>query len=126
MNSQSYDVDNRYTQTKDAYDNNAGKTFLRRYTERSKMSRYPDIETERRGDDRIINPALGGTVPVGALGLGQKISNTDSRGSYKNPFRASQGEPKKYTTVKQSEADDNMISDKEYADAYIRSTYTNL
>ena len=41
-------------------------------------------------DDKFILPGQGGTVSIGALGLGSQLSNTDSRTTFKNAFRASQ------------------------------------
>ena len=88
--SQVYTVDERYKQTEGAVDNSAGPAFLRQYLARRRTRNKPNIEAERRQDNRFIEPARGGTVPVGALGLGQQIGNTDSAATFKNAFRAQQ------------------------------------
>ena len=48
------------------------------------------VGDSRRSDDKFILPAQGGTVSIGALGLGSQLSNTDSRTTFRNAFRASQ------------------------------------
>jgi len=121
--SQVYDVDNRYSQTEEARDNTAGKRFLKNFMERDRQSRYPGIEAERREDNRITNYGTGGTVPMAALGLGQKVGNTNSRSTYKNPFRASQSEPKNYTTIEESEEQDKIKSLGEMVSQNVRSAY---
>ena len=88
--SQLYDVDNRYREAKGVPDNNAGKAFLRQFRARDKELAKNPIEPSRREDNRFILPAQGGTVSIGALGLGSQLSNTDSKTTFKNAFRASQ------------------------------------
>ena len=88
--SQLYDVDNRYREAKGVSDNLAGKRFVKEYIARDKELAKNPIEPSRREDDRFILPAQGGTVSIGALGLGSQLSNTDSRTTFKNAFRASQ------------------------------------
>ena len=88
--SQLYDVDNRYREAKGVADNVAGKRFLKEFIARDKELAKNPIEPSRREDDKFILPAQGGTVSVGALGLGSQLSNTDSRTTFKNAFRASQ------------------------------------
>ena len=88
--SQLYDVDNRYREAKGVPDNNAGKAFLRQFRARDKELAKNPIEPSRREDNRFILPAQRGTVSIGALGLGSQLSNTDSRTTFKNAFRASQ------------------------------------
>ena len=88
--SQLYDVDNRYREAKGVPDNNAGKAFLQQFRARDKELAKNPIEPSRREDDRFILPAQGGTVSIGALGLGSQLSNTDARTTFKNSFRATQ------------------------------------
>ena len=88
--SQLYDVDNRYKEAKGVPDNNAGKAFLAQFRERDKQLAKNPIEPSRRDDNRFILPAQGGTVSIGALGLGSQLSNTDSRTTFRNSFRAAQ------------------------------------
>ena len=88
--SQVYDVDNRYREAKGVPDNTAGKRFLQEFIARDKELSKDPIEPSRREDDRFILPAQGGTVPIASLGLGSQLSNTDSRTTFRNSFRASQ------------------------------------
>ena len=88
--SQLYDVDNRYREAKGVSDNTAGKRFVKEFIARDKELAKNPVEPSRREDDRIILPAQGGTVSIGALGLGSQLSNTDSRTTFRNAFRASQ------------------------------------
>ena len=88
--SQLYDVDNRYKEAQGVADNVAGKRFLKEFIARDKELAKDPIEPSRREDDKFILPAQGGTVSVGALGLGSQLSNTDSRTTFRNAFRASQ------------------------------------
>ena len=88
--SQLYDVDNRYKEAKGVPDNNAGKAFLQRFRARDKELAKNPIEPSRREDNKFILPAQGGTVSIGALGLGSQLSDTDSRTTFRNSFRASQ------------------------------------
>ena len=88
--SQLYDVDNRYREAKGISDNIAGKKALQNFIARDKRLGSDFIGDSRRGDDKFILPAQGGTVSIGALGLGSQLSNTDSRTTFRNAFRASQ------------------------------------
>jgi len=88
--SQLYDVDNRYKEAKGVSDNLAGKRALQDFIARDKRLGSDFIGDSRRGDDKFILPAQGGTVSIGALGLGSQLSNTDSKITFKNAFRASQ------------------------------------
>ena len=88
--SQLYDVDNRYREAKGVSDNLAGKRFVKEYIARDKELAKNPVEPSRREDNRFILPAQGGTVSIGALGLGTQLSNTDSRTTFRNAFRASQ------------------------------------
>ena len=88
--SQLYNVDNRYKEAKGVVDNLAGKRFLQEFRARDKSLGSNFIGDSRRSDDRFILPAQGGTVSIGALGLGSQLSNTDSRTTFRNAFRASQ------------------------------------
>jgi len=88
--SQLYDVDNRYREAKGVADNESGKQFLQEFIARDKELAKNPVESSRREDDKFILPAQGGTVSIGALGLGSQLSNTDSRTTFRNTFRASQ------------------------------------
>ena len=88
--SQVYDVDNRFKEAKGVADNLAGKRFLQEFRARDKSLGSNFIGDSRRSDDRFILPAQGGTVSIGALGLGTQLTNTDSRTTFKNAFRATQ------------------------------------
>jgi phospholipase C len=88
--SQVYKVDERYKETKGAVDNNAALGFLKQYAARDRASNKVNIEAERKQDDRFIVPGQAGTLPVGALGLGQQVGNTDGAITFKNSFRATQ------------------------------------
>ena len=88
--SQLYDVDNRYREAKGVADIVAGKQFLQEFIARDKRLGTDFVGDSRRSDDKFILPAQGGTVSIGALGLGSQLSNTDSRTTFKNAFRASQ------------------------------------
>ena len=88
--SQLYDVDNRYREAKGVSDNLAGKRALQDFIARDKRLGGDFIGDSRRSDDKFILPAQGGTVSIGALGLGSQLSNTDSRTTFRNAFRASQ------------------------------------
>ena len=88
--SQLYDVDNRYKEAKGVSDNLAGKRALQDFIARDKRLGSDIIGDSRRSDDKFILPAQGGTVSIGALGLGSQLSNTDSRTTFRNTFRASQ------------------------------------
>ena len=88
--SQLYDVDNRYKEAKGVSDNLAGKRALQDFIAKDKRLGGYFIGDSRRSDDKFILPAQGGTVSIGALGLGSQLSNTDSRTTFKNAFRASQ------------------------------------
>ena len=88
--SQLYDVDNRFREAKGVADNEAGKRFLKDFIARDKELGKDPVEPQRREDDKFILPAQGGTIPIAALGLGSQLSNTDSRTTFRNAFRASQ------------------------------------
>ena len=88
--SQLYDVDNRYREAKGVPDNVAGKQFLQEFIARDKSLGTPFIGDSRKSDDRFILAGQGGTVAIGSLGLGSQLSNTDSKSTFKNSFRASQ------------------------------------
>ena len=88
--SQLYDVDNRYKEAKGVSDNLPGKKALQDFIARDKRLGSDFIGDSRRSDDKFILPAQGGTVSIGALGLGSQLSNTDSRTTFRNAFRASQ------------------------------------
>lgn len=88
--SQLYDVDNRYKEAQGVADNVTGKRFLKEFIARDKEFAKDPVESSRREDNKFILPAQGGTVSIGALGLGSQLSNTDSRTTFRNAFRASQ------------------------------------
>ena len=88
--SQLYDVDNRYREAQGVADNESGKRFLKEFIARDKELAKDPVEPSRREDDRFILPAQGGTVSIGALGLGSQLSDTDSRTTFRNAFIASQ------------------------------------
>ena len=88
--SQVYDVDNRYREAKGVADNVAGKRFLQEFIARDKSLGSNFIGDSRKSDDRFVIAGQGGTIPVSSLGLGSQISNTDSRTTFKNAFRATQ------------------------------------
>jgi len=88
--SQVYDVDNRFREAKGVADNTAGKKFLQEFRARDKSLGSNFIGDSRKSDDRFILAAQGGTIPVSSLGLGSQISNTDSKSTFKNTFRAAQ------------------------------------
>ena len=88
--SQVYDVDNRYREAKGVADNVAGKHFLQEFIARDKSLGSNFIGDSRKSDDRFVIAGQGGTIPVSSLGLGSQISNTDSRSTFKNTFRAAQ------------------------------------
>ena len=88
--SQVYDVDNRFKEAKGVADNTAGKKFLQEFRARDKSLGSDFIGDSRKSDDRFILAAQGGTIPVSSLGLGSQISNTDSKSTFKNTFRAAQ------------------------------------
>ena len=88
--SQVYDVDNRFKEAKGVADNTAGKKFLQEFRARDKSLGSNFIGDSRKSDDRFILAAQGGTIPISSLGLGSQISNTDSRSTFKNTFRAAQ------------------------------------
>ena len=88
--SQVYDVDNRFREAKGVADNLAGKRFLQEFRARDKSLGSNFIGDSRKSDDRFILAAQGGTIPVSSLGLGSQISNTDSKATFKNTFRAAQ------------------------------------
>lgn len=91
-----YSVDNRHTSVKNATDNTAGKQFLTRFLGAQKQAGVTSIGTvqprdltaQRREDDRFTLAAMGGTVPIGALQLGQQIKTSDSVYRFKNAFGA--------------------------------------
>ena len=87
--SQLYDVDNRFREAKGVADNEAGKRFLKDFIARDKELDKDPVDPQRREDDKFILPAQGGTIPIAALGLGSQLSNTDSRTTFRNAFRAS-------------------------------------
>lgn len=89
--SQSYKVDNRYSEAQGVGDNNTALTFLRNFIKVGRNNSRLPITEERTEDDRFIFPALGGTVPIGALPYeprgSSSIGNTDRSASFRNTFR---------------------------------------
>tara|TARA_R100000700_G_scaffold2001_1_gene4529 strand:+ start:251 stop:535 length:285 start_codon:yes stop_codon:yes gene_type:complete len=88
--SQVYDVDNRFKEAKGVADNTAGKRFLQEFRARDRSLSKDSVENSRRSDDRFVVAAEGGTIPISSLGLGSQISDTDSKVSFRNLFRAAQ------------------------------------
>ena len=88
--SQVYDVDNRFREAKGVADNTAGKKFLQEFRARDKSLGSNFIGDSRKSDDRFVVAAEGGTIPISSLGLGSQISDTDSKVSFRNLFRAAQ------------------------------------
>ena len=89
--SQLYDVDNRYREAKGVPDNTSGKRFLQQFMEQDRRLGANIIGNSRQSDNRFVVAAQGGTVPIASIGLtGSLISNTDSRATFKNAFRATQ------------------------------------
>ena len=88
--SQVYDVDNRFREAKGVADNLAGKRFLQEFRARDKSLGSNFIGDSRKSDDRFVVAAEGGTIPISSLGLGSQISNTDSKLTFRNAFRAAQ------------------------------------
>ena len=92
--SQTYKVDNRYSGVKDAVDDTAAQKFLARYLQSSKLVGRPNVEEQRKDDDRFVLPAQGGTVPIAALPYEPRgaasIGSTDRRIGFRNLFRAEQ------------------------------------
>jgi len=91
--SQDYDVDNRYSQSQingtPARDNTSGQNFLRNYLERDKVAKKNPIAPDNRDENKFILPGQGGLIPIPH---GGNVSNTDSRMTFRNAFRASQKE----------------------------------
>ena len=88
--SQDYDVDNRYSQTESAVDNTAGKKHLKNYIERDRVRNINPIAPDNKDKNKFVIPGQGGLVPIPNRG---SISNSDSRMTFRNSFRASQKEP---------------------------------
>ncbi len=92
--SQDYDVDNRYSQSQingtPARDNTSGQNFLRNYLERDKVAKKNPIAPDNRDENKFILPGQGGLIRIPD---GGSVSNTDSRMTFRNSFRASQKEP---------------------------------
>jgi len=91
--SQDYDVDNRYSQSQingtPARDNTSGENFLRSYLEQDKVAKKNPIAPDNRDENKFILPGQGGLIPIPH---GGNVSNTDSRMTFRNAFRASQKE----------------------------------
>ena len=92
--SQDYDVDNRYSQSQinvtPGDDNDSGKKFLRNYTKRDRVAKKNPIAPDNKDENKFILPGQGGliTIPDGGC-----VSNTDSRMTFRNSFRATQKNP---------------------------------
>jgi hypothetical protein len=84
-----YNVDQRYSETTGASDNNAGKQFLNKFINEDKQVNRPEITQQRKQDNRFVLGGMGGTIPVGSLGLGQQVRTTDMAYSFKNAFGSS-------------------------------------
>lgn len=92
--SQTYKVDNRYGGMEGAVDDTAAQRFLSQYLQRSKLVGKPNVEEQRKDDDRFVLPAQGGTIPIASLPYEPRgvanISSTDRRAGFRNLFRAEQ------------------------------------
>ena len=96
--SQDYNVDNRYRETagytdvpgESAGDNTAGKRHLKNYIEQDRVRGMNRIAPDNRDENKFIMPGQGGLIPIPDRG---SVSNTDSRTTFRNAFRASQKEP---------------------------------
>ena len=95
--SQDYNVDNRYRETagytdipeESARDNTRGKNFLKDYIERDRVRAMKPISPDNKDENKFILPGQGGLIPIPD---GGSVSNTDSRMTFRNSFRASQKE----------------------------------
>ena len=93
--SQDYNVDNRYRETagytdipkEAAKDNSSGKNFLSRYIERDRVGKKNPIAPDNRDENKFVLPAQGGLIPIPN---GGSISNTDTKATFRNSFRAAQ------------------------------------
>ena len=91
-----YAVDNRYSGGRNATDNTAGKQFLDRFLRSLKgvgvtsagTIQPRDLTAQRREDDHFTLAAMGGTIPIGSLNLGQQIRTSNSVFRFKNAFGA--------------------------------------
>ena len=92
--SQDYDVDNRYSQSQingtPGDDNDSGKKFLRNYTKRDRVAKKNPIAPDNKDENKFILPGQGGLIPIPD---GGSVSNTDSRMTFRNSFRATQKKP---------------------------------
>ena len=92
--SQDYDVDNRYSQSRingtPARDNTLGENFLKNYLEQDRVAKKNPIAPDNRDENKFILPGQGGLIPIPD---GGSVSNTDSRMTFRNSFRATQKEP---------------------------------
>ena len=96
--SQDYNVDNRYreaagyTDSSDeaARDNTAGKKFLKDYIERDRVRSIKPIAPDNKDENKFVLPGQGGLTRIPD---GRSVSNTDSRMTFRNLFRASQKQP---------------------------------
>ena len=89
--SQLYDVDNRYREAKGVAYNTSGKRFLKQFMAQDKRLGANIIGNSRENDNRFVVAAQGGTVPIASIGsTGSLITNTDSKLTFKNAFRAAQ------------------------------------
>jgi hypothetical protein len=93
-----YNIDNRYSGAASATDNTVGKQFLNRYINAAKFVGAKSAGTleekhlteKRKQTDHFLLGGMGGTVPIGALNLGQQLTNTDTAYRFKNAFGSPQ------------------------------------
>lgn len=109
--SQVYQVDERYKETQGALDNNAGLNFLQNYIRRDQAGKKYNLESQRQEDDRIFT-----AIP-------RANSNAYGVASYRNPFRAAQGDKENYISIRDSEKFDDFTSLGEQVNENIRSIY---
>jgi hypothetical protein len=83
--STTHGVDNRYRGVERAIDDNSGVKFLQKYIERKRESDINRIGNTREHQGRFVFGGMGGTVSTAQMPT--QITNTDSRISFRNPFR---------------------------------------
>jgi len=73
-----YSVDNRYSETQYASDNNEGKHFLNRYIDAKKEASKTNLTQERKEDNHFI---------MSAPGLGTNFKFTNAFSAEKSPLQ---------------------------------------
>jgi len=101
-----YAVDNRYSGADGATDNTVGKQFLNKFINAAKFVGVKSAGTleeknlteQRKQTNHFLLGGMGGTVPVGALNLGQQLTNTDTAYRFKNAFGSPQSPVERRTS----------------------------